>query len=292
MSEHNLEFTGERFVPECEREIWYEHYHRYLMACDLVRGKKVLDAACGEGYGSHLLATYADKVVAVDIDQNSINHAKQRYRRNNLKFIKADVLEIPIPDDSFDVVVSFETLEHLAEHQDLLAEYKRLLTNDGCLIISTPDKAEYSDKTGFSNEYHVKELYHHEFKELLDGHFSHQVWLGQKLMFNSAIWQLDKTLETVQWQHLEGNNTVREQQLSYPPMYYVVVASNSDKNLPEVHDSYVFTEQAESVYGHYHAVIRAHIKAEKDHQALMEKQQKWLNHPIIGRVIRWLDREQ
>jgi len=292
MSDQNLEFTGERFVPECEREIWYEHYHRYLMACDLVSGKKVLDAACGEGYGSHLLAAYAEKVVAVDIDQNSITHAKQRYHRDNLKFIKADVLDIPIPDNSFDVVVSFETLEHLAAHQDLLAEYKRLLNDDGVLIVSTPDKAEYSDKTGFENEYHVKELYRHEFKALLDGYFSQQVWLGQKLMFNSAIWQLDKTLNSVKWQHLEDQNIVREQALSYPPMYYVVVASNTEKNISNVSDSYIFTEQAESVYGHYHAVIRAHIKAEQDHQALMEKQQKWLNHPIIGRLIRWLDRGQ
>ncbi|KAA3649151.1 MAG: class I SAM-dependent methyltransferase [Proteobacteria bacterium] len=290
MSEQKLEFTGERFVPECEREIWYEHYHRYLMACDLVSGKKVLDAACGEGYGSHLLATYADKVVAVDIDTDSIHHAKQKYRQDNLKFLCADVLKIPIADNSFDVVVSFETLEHLAEQQQLMAEYKRLLTADGILIISTPDKTEYSDKTGFNNEFHVKELYRHEFKELLDNHFSQQVWLGQKLMFTSTIWQLDTPLNTVKWQHLEDKNTIREQSLSYPPMYYVVVASNKQQTLTTVNDSYLFTEQAESVYGHYHAVIRAHIKAEQDHQALMDKQQKWLNHPIIGRLIRWLDR--
>ena len=291
MSEQKLEFTGERFVPECEREIWYEHYHRYLMACDVVSGKKVLDAACGEGYGSHLLASYADKVVAVDIDESSIDHAKRRYRRDNLKFLCADVLEIPIPDNSFDVVVSFETLEHLAEHQQLLSEFKRVLKEDGVLIISTPDKAEYSDKTGFDNEYHVKELYRHEFKELLDSHFTLQEWLGQKLMFTSTLWQLDTPLNTVKWQHLEDEKAVREQGMSYQPMYFVVVASNHEKTMTKLRDSYVFTEQAESVYGHYHAVIRAHIKAEKDHQALMERQQKWLNHPIIGRMIRWLDRE-
>jgi len=290
MSEQKLEFTGERFVPECEREIWYEHYHRYLMACDLVAGKKVLDAACGEGYGSHLLANYADKVVAVDIDQNSINHAKQKYGQDNLKFIQADVLKMPIPDNSFDVVVSFETLEHLAQHQALLSEYKRVLSPDGVLIISTPDKAEYSDKTGFNNEFHVKELYQHEFKALLDNHFSQQIWLGQKLMFTSTIWQLDKPLDSVKWQHLENEHTIREQGLSYPAMYYVVVASNNETTMTSVRDSYLFTEQAESVYGHYHAVIRAHIKAEQDHQALVEKQNKWLNHPIIGRLIRWLDR--
>ncbi len=57
-----LEFTGERFTPECVREIWYEHYHRYVFAHGLVTGRKVLDAACGEGYGSALLATEASSV--------------------------------------------------------------------------------------------------------------------------------------------------------------------------------------------------------------------------------------
>jgi len=292
MSEQNLEFTGERFVPECEREIWYEHYHRYLMVSELVTGKKVLDAACGEGYGSALIASYADKVVGVDIDANSIKHAKQRYVASNLKFVCADVLAIPIPDSSFDVVVSFETLEHLAEHEQLLAEYKRLLTDDGVLIISTPDKAEYSDKTGFNNEYHVKELYRHEFKSLLDSHFSEQIWLGQKLMFNSVIWQLDKPVEDFSWQHLDQNNTVNEQHIPYPPIYYIVVAAQNRTVIEKVRDGYVFSEHEETVYGHYHAVIRAHIKAEQDLITLQQKQQNWLNHPLIGRLIRWFDREK
>ncbi len=275
MSEQNLEFTGERFVPECEREIWYEHYHRYLMVSELVTGKKVLDAACGEGYGSALLAGYADKVVGVDIDAKSIQHAKQRYHADNLKFVCANVLAIPIPDNSFDVVVSFETLEHLAEHEELLTEYRRLLKDDGILIISTPDKAEYSDKTGFNNEYHVKELYRHEFKALLDRSFTEQVWLGQKLMFNSVIWQLDKTIDDFNWQYLDQHNTIKEQVIPYAPIYYIVVAGNQKEALDKVRGGYIFSEYEETVYGHYHAVIRAHIKAEQDCKVLQQKQQKF-----------------
>ena len=62
----NLSFTGERFTPECVREIWYEHWHRYALAARYAAGRRVLDAACGEGYGSALLARHAKDVVGVD----------------------------------------------------------------------------------------------------------------------------------------------------------------------------------------------------------------------------------
>ena len=87
MSEQ-LDFTGERFTPDCPREIWYEHFHRYVFAQALVTGKTVLDAACGEGYGSALLARTAASVVGVDLAAEAILHAKTRYCGfENLDFI-------------------------------------------------------------------------------------------------------------------------------------------------------------------------------------------------------------
>ena len=71
-----LEFSGERFTPECVREIWYEHIHRYAFAGELVRNKRVLDAACGEGYGAAHLARTARSVSAVDISETSISKSK------------------------------------------------------------------------------------------------------------------------------------------------------------------------------------------------------------------------
>src|SRR5689334_11915356 len=86
-----LPFTGERFTPECVREIWYEHWHRYAFARRLVQGKRVLDCACGEGYGSALLADGAAEVVGVDIDAAAIAHAEERYgARANLRYEKGD----------------------------------------------------------------------------------------------------------------------------------------------------------------------------------------------------------
>ena len=77
MSESDaLAFTGERFTPECVREIWYEHWHRYAFAQRFAAGKRVLDAACGEGYGTAMLAGTAAQAVGIDIDAASIAHAR------------------------------------------------------------------------------------------------------------------------------------------------------------------------------------------------------------------------
>ena len=82
-----LEFTGERFTPECVREIWYEHWHRYAFAMPLCHGKRVLDAACGEGYGSDLLAGVAAEVVGVDISERpSSTRARAMRNTGNLNF--------------------------------------------------------------------------------------------------------------------------------------------------------------------------------------------------------------
>ena len=74
-----LPFTGERFTPECVREIWYEHMHRYAFAAAFGVGKRVLDAACGEGYGSALMARAGARVLGVDISDETVAHARQRY---------------------------------------------------------------------------------------------------------------------------------------------------------------------------------------------------------------------
>ncbi|MDT8409462.1 MAG: class I SAM-dependent methyltransferase, partial [Wenzhouxiangellaceae bacterium] len=159
-----LEFTGERFTPECVREIFYEHWHRYAWAGAYVAGLDVLDCACGEGYGSRLLADSARSVVGVDLDETSIAHARQRYAHDKLEFRRADALALPFEDRQFDCVVSFETLEHLAAHDDLLAGFKRVLKPGGFVLLSSPDRKTYSDETGYDNPYHVRELYRDEFE--------------------------------------------------------------------------------------------------------------------------------
>ena len=79
MTDPILPFTGERFTPECVREIAYEHWHRYAFAQSFAHGKRVLDAACGEGYGSAMLARAGAEVLGVDVDAQTVCHARARY---------------------------------------------------------------------------------------------------------------------------------------------------------------------------------------------------------------------
>lgn len=259
-----LEFTGERFTPECVREIFYEHWHRYAWAGPLVSGRRVLDAACGEGYGSALLAEFAGRVDGVDLDAGSIAHARERYRRENLEFHRANVLELPFPDDSFDAVVSFETLEHLAEHDVLMAEFRRVLRPDGFLLISSPDRRTYSDETGYVNEFHVRELYRPELEALLQRHFPAWRLCGQKLAFHSLIWPLQETADSSTTEHLmagDKGGIERGPDPELAPVYFLAMAAAAEDHLPGTGGLSLFTDRSESVYSHYNQEVGKHIRA-------------------------------
>ena len=187
----SLTFTGERFLPECAGEMVYEHWHRYLIAQQYVTGLRVLDVASGEGYGSHLLSLHAASVVGVDVSPTAVTHATSRYCAENLTYIAASCVQIPAPDASFDVIVSFETIEHITEQEAFLREVDRLLAPGGLFIISSPNRPEYSDRTGYKNEFHVKELDRTELKTLLDPHFPAQQWFAQRAAFHSMVWPVD-----------------------------------------------------------------------------------------------------
>lgn len=108
----NSQFTGERFIPGIEDDkLKMEHYQRYLSVRNLVRGKVVLDAACGEGYGSNIIASVAQSVTGLDIDGDTIERAKINYgQQDNLHFLQGSIEKIPLEDASVDVAVSFETI--------------------------------------------------------------------------------------------------------------------------------------------------------------------------------------
>jgi len=258
----NLPFTGERFTPECVREMWYEHYHRYAFARALVAGKSVADIACGEGYGAALLAQSASSVVGIDLSAEAINHAQQRYAaQTNLRFQQGDATRLNLADASVDVISSFETLEHLAAQTELLAGFARVLKADGLLIISSPDKFSYSDQRQYQNEFHVRELYRAELLDLLRTQFPQVRLYGQKLLFQSALWRLDGALESVQTHTAQANGAQLKPGLDYPPLYFVVVCARQPSALPVLPDLDLFGDHDEAVYRHYEHEIRKNMQA-------------------------------
>jgi ubiquinone/menaquinone biosynthesis C-methylase UbiE len=182
-----LNADGERFVKSFDGIIALEHWHRYYLVRELVKDKIILDIASGEGYGSHLLASVAKHVTGVDISHNAIAFSNQNYKRDNLQYIQGDCCKIPLSDNSVDVVVSFETIEHHDKHKEMLSEIKRVLSPNGVLIISSPNKHEYSDIPGYDNPYHVKELYTEEFVELLGKYFSNIDLADQRVVVGSLV---------------------------------------------------------------------------------------------------------
>lgn len=182
-----LPWTGERFVPSIQGEIALEHLHRYALAQLLASGKRVLDIACGEGYGSHLLAEKAMSVVGIDLDATAIAHAQEKYSLHNLKFLQGDCSSLPLNNGSVDLVVSFETLEHHAEHEAMMTELRRVLSPTGVLLISTPDRRHYSDERNYVNPFHVRELYADEFRQLILRHFPHADFYGQRIVYGSLV---------------------------------------------------------------------------------------------------------
>jgi SAM-dependent methyltransferase len=256
-----LEFTGERFTPECVREMWYEHWHRYVFARRLVVGKRVLDAACGEGYGSALLAETARQVTGLDIDAAAVAHATERYvARSNLRFAQHDATKLEFPPDSFDVIVSFETLEHVTAQEELVAGFARALSPDGVLIISSPDKKTYSDDRGYRNEFHVRELYRDELTNLLRPHFPHVRLYGQKLVFQSAIWNLETPAATIQASTAAGADKAIADGLAYEPLYFIAVCSRQPLS-DDLADVALFGDREESVYSHYNGEVRRNMAA-------------------------------
>jgi len=182
------EFTGERFIPgQGGAMIAYEHMHRYAFAARWAPGKRVLDFATGSGWGAALLAGQAAALWAVDIDFPSLQGAADQYRCANVLFLQADGVKLPFPDGSMDLVVAFEVLEHVREQEGLVKELARVASPGGVVVISTPDKAAYSDARGYTNPFHVSEFYRDDFLVLLNAHFRRVRLFRQQVRAGSLI---------------------------------------------------------------------------------------------------------
>lgn len=197
-----LEYTGERMVPEgADARTFWEHVERYRFAKAFVRGKRVLDVACGEGYGAAALARAgAASVIGVDLSAETCAHARRKY---GLDARPGDAQDIPLPDRSVDMVVSFETIEHVPDPAAFLDECARVLAPDGTLIVSTPNRPVYSAE-GARNPFHRVEVDEREFLEQLCPRFE-AVRLYTQYP-RSAAWWSPRSLaaERSPWLRIKG----------------------------------------------------------------------------------------
>ncbi|MFZ2407750.1 MAG: methyltransferase domain-containing protein, partial [Methylobacter sp.] len=242
-----MKFTGERYIPAEQGRIRLEHYHRYATALDVVKQKDVLDVACGEGYGSFFMAGVARSVVGVDISDEAIQHASATYTKSNLAFRQGSAIALDFAEASFDVVVSFETIEHLAEQAQMLAEIKRVLRPDGLLVISSPNRPVYSEESGEHNEFHVKELDFKEFDELLKTQFQTIKYFGQRLLMGSVIQPLKGRRGQFRAWHDDGNDLKPNAGQLVDPVYFVAVCGASNVDLPSIDMSVVYPDTLDLV---------------------------------------------
>jgi 2-polyprenyl-3-methyl-5-hydroxy-6-metoxy-1,4-benzoquinol methylase len=144
-----------------------EHLARYDFAKPHVRPGRILDIACGTGYGTDLFAHLPElSAVGVDLDRASIHAARKAYPDPITHFCIASATQLPFPARSFSTIVSLETIEHVADDRSLVREFARLLTPDGACIISTPNR-RYSLEQNIVNPYHVREYVETELRGLL-----------------------------------------------------------------------------------------------------------------------------
>ena len=170
----NIKFEGETCIPgKTPKRIENEHFERYGFASQFVNGKYVLDIACGAGYGSNMLGKAgAVRVDAVDISEQLIDYAKKNYELKNINFQTGDVRSFK-SDIQYDVIVCFETIEHVDDYNKTLANLRTLLKEDGMLLVSSPNRCIASPKAKSSSDkleniHHVNEFTVEELKTILE----------------------------------------------------------------------------------------------------------------------------
>ena len=260
------EFTGERVIPgEVDVDLLNEHVARYTFAARLARGKHVLDAGCGAGYGAAELAQVAGQVLGADVAHEAVVFAQAHYRLPNLCFEQASCAALPHRDGSFDLVVAFEVIEHLADWRAFLLEVRRLLAPGGQFIVSTPNKLYYTESRGpdGANPFHVHEFDFAEFHGELKAVFPHV------LLF------LENHVEGVTFQPHEYGDTVEVRVDAGEPApddshFFVAVCAHR----PQVgNPTYVYVPRAANV-----------LRERERHIALLERElatkNEWLRKAL------------
>ena len=227
--------VDERFQPGSSRITEIESFHRYQVASELCCGRRVLDAACGEGYGTAMLARSAASAVGVDLSEETVKAASAKYAANNLSYVVGDAQAMPFADASFDCVVSFETIEHVTDPRRLVAEIRRVLKPSGLLVLSSPNRRAFDRRNrceNGGNPYHLHEMEQDELLSLVRELFPQVAVHAQDAFYNSVIGG-EKSPGRFFVRNAAGDVLTHETLRT--PQYSIVLASDGD--LPELFPS-------------------------------------------------------
>ncbi len=235
-----LSADGERFIPGCSNlRNQEDHVARYTFAQRYIQGKVVLDIACGTGYGSDMMARGgAQRVVGIDIDAEAVQYAQDHYHAENSTYLCGSAEKIEFPDSYFDVIVSFETIEHLEEtvRKKYLQEMRRVLKVDGLIVLSTPNKLISSPwSVRPLNQFHQLEFYRSDLeRELAENKLTVTGWFGQrfvrKIFTKRPVYIAVRIVEKVMHRHfhiydIADSAEVRENIDNKEQRYFVVLVT-------------------------------------------------------------------
>lgn len=219
-----LKNTGERLILEQSWNVMstLEHLHRYRAVTKLIKGKVVLDAACGTGYGTYQLSKYARKVYGIDISSDAINYAREKYSNNNLSYEVMSIEDLKFANNKFDVITSFETIEHITKdlQNKFLVGAKQKLKNNGILIISTPNDQLMREWTfgAYKNEFHLCEFEEKEYESFLKQHFKYVE------IFYQTVTEVSSILK--KGEHIEDGAIYSMENINSQGRYYIAICSD------------------------------------------------------------------
>ncbi len=225
-----LENTGERFIPEGKpSDLAFEHFHRYLLAARYASGRRILDIASGSGFGSALLAQAAESVVGIDRSEPAVRAAQATYGGNKLAFVVGDAEAVPLADAAVDLVVGFETIEHISRPAAFIQEARRVLSPQGVLLVSTPERDTYRRSRGNAlNPFHLAEMTDEEFVAALQSKFEYVALYGQRVTYGSFLWPLDAPDRIHPIAHFDTANRIMQEfnlDANDGPIYLLAIAS-------------------------------------------------------------------
>jgi ubiquinone/menaquinone biosynthesis C-methylase UbiE len=176
------------------------HEAFYQFAAEQVEGGSVLDAGCGTGFGTALIANRAETSVGIDLKDKLLRYGREQYGREGLEFVRMDVGRLGFADDSFDVVVADELLEHLPEHRPFLDEAARVLRPGGLFVCATVNRV-HSFGTGDNplNRNHFREFDAAEFRAELSGWFEDVRLFGQGFSEGFEHYMYDSKARGIEW---------------------------------------------------------------------------------------------